>query len=492
MKNITAEEAAEKIQNGDKVAFSGFTPAGCPKIMGTAIAQKAEKEHAAGRAFKIHVLSGASTGEAVDGVLSRAKAVASRTPYQTSKDMRDAINAGEIQYWDMHLSQVSKQAQLGLLGEIDYAIIEAASVNDQGEIVLSTGIGATPTYAQRAKNIFIELNTFHPQSIRGLHDIYTLNLAPNTQPIPLTHVNDRIGSDILKVDPHKIVGIIPTHLADQARPLAPSDNETDKIGEYVADFLTYEMKAGRIPSGFLPLQSGVGNVANAVLNAMANTSSIPPFTVYSEVIQDAVISGIESGKILFASGTSLSVTQDYLQRIYQNLDFFKQHLVLRPQEITNHPEIAIRLGLIAINTALEADIEGNVNSTHVLGNKLMNGIGGSADFSRNAQISIFTCRSTAKNNTISAIVPMCTHIDHSEHSVKVIITENGIADLRGKGPRERAQTIIDNCVHPIYKPILQDYLDRSSSGHEPFSIKNAFKMHEAFLETGDMRNVQFE
>lgn len=94
-----------------------------------------------------------------------------------------------------------------------------------------------------------------------------------------------------------------------------------------------------------------------------------------------------------------------------------------------------------MNTALEADIFGNVNSTHVTGTKMMNGIGGSGDFTRNAYLSIFTCPSTAKGGKISAIVPMVSHLDHSEHSVQVLITEQGVADLRGKSPIQRAHAI---------------------------------------------------
>ena len=80
---------------------------------------------------------------------------------------------------------------------------------------------------------------------------------------------------------------------------------------------------------------------------------------------------------------------------------------------------------------------------------MMNGIGGSGDFTRSAMLSIFTTPSTAKEGKISAFVPMVSHLDHSEHSVKVIITEYGVADLRGKSPIQRARCIIDNCVHRI-------------------------------------------
>ena len=213
--------------------------------------------------------------------------------------------------------------------------------------------------------------------------------------------------------------------------------------------------------------------------------------MYTEVIQDAVIGLIKKGKVKFVSGCSLTVSADVMKQITDEIDMFKRHIVLRPQEISNNPEIVRRLGLITINTALEADILGNINSTHVLGTKMMNGLGGSGDFTRNAYISIYTCPSVAKGGKISAIVPMVSHVDHSEHSVKVLITEQGIADLRGKSPRERAKAIIDNCVHPDYKDSLREYLAKTPAGQTPIDLYRCFDIHKAFIETGDMRNATF-
>ncbi|MDR1595326.1 MAG: succinate CoA transferase [Puniceicoccales bacterium] len=491
MWEVRIADIIDFVKNGDRVAFGGFTPAGSPKVVGLAIAEKAKMEHAAGRPFKVHVLSGASTGDAVDGVLARAKAVLSRTPYQTNSDMRDAVNSGEVLYWDMNLSHFARQVREEIFGEIDLAVVEAADVSESGEIVLTTAVGMAPTFCRHAKKVIIELNEFHSKKIRGLHDIYEIDAAPNTKPIPLLRVSDRIGTETMSVDPRKIVGIVRTNMADQARPFTDADSETDKIGENVAKFLFDEMRSGRIPHQFLPIQSGVGNIANSVLKAMSESLAIPTYSMYSEVLQDSVIDAIKSGRISFASGSALTVTENCLAEIYENYDFFKKHLILRPEEISNHPEIALRLGLIAMNTALEADICGNVNSTHAFGTKLINGIGGSADFARNSQISIFLCKSTAKSGKISAIVPVCSHIDHSEHSVKVLITEVGIADLRGKDPRQRARTIIDNCVHPDYKDLLEKYLKIANRGHQPFSMADAFKMHETFDVTGDMRMTEW-
>ena len=214
--------------------------------------------------------------------------------------------------------------------------------------------------------------------------------------------------------------------------------------------------------------------------------------MYTEVIQDSVIGLLKSGKIKFASGCSLTITTPVLKEIYEDLEFFRDKLVLRPQELSNSPELARRLGLITINTALEADIFGNVNSTHVMGSKMMNGIGGSADFTRSAYISIFTTPSTAKGGKISSIVPMVSHVDQNEHSVNIIITEYGVADLRGKSPIQRAHEIIDNCVAPEYKEMLREYLELTGCCHTPQSLSACFGMHREFIKTGSMLSTKWE
>jgi succinate CoA transferase len=488
---ITAEEAAALINNDDNVGFSGFTAAGCPKAVPAALAKRAEAEHTAGRPFKIGMFTGASTGDSIDGNLARANAIKFRTPYQSNGDLRNAINAQDVPYFDMHLSHLTPMLRHGFLGKINAAIIEASDVTDNGEIILTCGVGISPTVCRFAEKIIIELNHRHPKTIRGIHDIFIPYDQPHRKAIPIFSPSDRIGTPYIKVDPAKIIGIVETNLENEAGGFAPIDEITAKIGDNVANFLVQELAAGRIPKDFLPVQSGVGNVANAVLGAMGENKAIPMFEVYTEVIQDAVIALMKSERVRFASGCSFTVSNPLMNEIYANLDFFKPKVMLRSQEISNHPEIIRRLGLIATNTALEADIFGNVNSTHVVGTKMMNGIGGSGDFTRNAYLSIFVTPSVAKGTSISAIVPMVSHLDHNEHSVSILITEQGIADLRGKSPIQRAHTIIENCVHPEYKQLLRDYLKLSKGGHTPHDLRACFAFHNAFNETKDMRNVDW-
>ena len=491
LKFITAEEAAAFVNNDDNVGFSGFTPAGCPKSVPEAIAKRAAEEHAKGNPFQIGMFTGASTGDRLDGELARANAIKFRTPYQSNKDLRSALNAHKAQYYDMHLSELAQSLRYGFLGKINVAVIEAADVTEDGEIVPTCGVGITPTICRLADKIIVELNNKHPKAIRGMHDIYEPLDPPYRREIPVYSPSDRIGLPYVKVDPSKIVGVVETENANEGGAFAPLDDVTKAIGNNVAMFLAGELKAGRIPEGFLPMQSGVGNVANAVLAAIGENKEIPAFNVYTEVIQDAVISLMKEGRVKFASGCSLSVSNDVIREIYANLDFFKDKILLRPQEISNNPEVARRLGLITINTALEADIFGNINSTHVSGTKMMNGIGGSGDFTRSAYLSIFTTPSTAKDGKISAFVPMVSHVDHNEHSVKVIITEYGVADLRGKSPVQRAEAIINNCVHPDYRPLLTEYMNMGIKGHTPQNLKCSFAFHEELAASGDMHNVDW-
>ena len=490
---ITAEEAAAQIKNGDNVGFSGFTASGTPKVVTVALAERAKKLHEQGEEFKINIFSGASTNDHIDGQLARANAVGIRTPYQSHKDSRNLVNKGEMNYFDLHLSHLSQDLRYGFYGDIDVAIIEATEMSPNGEIILGAGLGMTPTIAMMAKKVIIEYSSYYHNSFRGFHDNYIPLDPPHRREIPIYKPSDRIGSSVLKIDPKKIIGVVPSNASESIKPFTAPDELTQKIGDNICHFLSEQLRNGKIPKEFLPIQSGVGNVANAVLYGLGENPDIPQFEMYTEVIQDAVMDLMERGKCKFASTCALTFSDDAMLRFMDNIDFFRDKVVMRPGEISNHPEIVRRLGLIAMNTALEADIFGNVNSTHVLGTKMMNGIGGSADFSRNSYLSIFSCPSIQKGGKISTIVPMVSHVDHSEHSVKILATEQGVADLRGKDPRQRAETIIENCVHPMYKELMWDYLKLASKsgGHTPHDLRASFALHEAFIETGDMLQADF-
>ena len=488
---ISAQQAAELIKNGDNVGFSGFTASGTPKAVTEALAEKAVKEHEAGRPFKINIFTGASTNDHVDGALARANAINLRTPYQGNPDLRKRLNAHDAHYFDLHLSELAQKMRYGTFGKINVAVFEAADITDDGEIVLGTGMGISPTIAALADAIIVELNEAIPASIRGMHDVYMPLDPPYRREIPIYKPSDRIGSTTLKVDPKKIVGIVKTNAPDGVKGFAALDETTMQIGANVCNFILSQLHAGAIPKEFLPMQSGVGNIANAVLFGIGESKEFPVFEMYTEVIQDAVVDLMAKGKCRFGSTCSLTLSDEKMNEVFSNIDFFRDKFVIRPGEISNNPEIIRRLGLITMNTALEADIFGNINSTHVVGTKMMNGIGGSGDFTRNAYLSVFSCPSIQKGGAISTIVPMASHVDHSEHSVDVLITDQGVADLRGKDPVQRAETIIENCVHPMYKELLWDYLRMGKGGQTPHTLNAAFAFHTEFADSGDMRNVDW-
>ena len=251
------------------------------------------------------------------------------------------------------------------------------------------------------------------------------------------------------------------------------------------------MAKGRLTNTLAPLQAGIGTIANAVMHGLID-SPFHDLTMYSEVLQDSTFDLFDAGKLNFASGSSITLSTKYQEKVIANISRYKTRLILRPQEISNHPEVIRRLGVIGINTALEADVYGNVNSTHVLGTHMMNGIGGSGDFARNAYMSVFVTKSVAKNGAISSILPMVPHVDHPEHDVDILVTECGLADLRCLAPRERAKIINENCVHPAYRDLMREYLGDAAKrgGHTPHVLEDAFAWHTRYRSTGSMLDEQ--
>ena len=489
-KIMSAEQAAEFVQNGMNVGISGFTGAGYPKAVPAALAKRMEEAHACGEPFGIGMLTGASTAAECDGVLARAKGITMRTPFQSDADLRKNINAGEVNYIDVHLSHLAQQATFGFFGDMHMAIVEVAGILPDGRLIPSTSIGTNNAWLHNADKIILEVNSRQNILLEGMHDVYDhVGAPPNRKPIPLTSAGDRIGSPYMTCDLNKVVAVVLTDSADRNSKFADPDANSKRIASQIIDFFQHEVKMGRMPANLLPLQSGVGNVANAVLAGLQD-SPFENLTGYTEVLQDGMLDLLLSGKMTFASATALSLSPEALDRFNANLTELRQKIILRPQEISNHPEISRRFGVVAMNAMIECDMYGNVNSTHVMGTRMMNGIGGSGDFARNAFCSFFVTPSVAKDGAISCIVPMVSHVDHTEHDVMVLVTEQGLADLRGKAPRQRAKLIIENCAHPDYRPMLQDYYDRAEKAgglHTPHLLNEALSWHQRFVETGDMR-----
>src|SRR5271157_1680149 len=488
---MSADAAAALIKSGDQVGMSGFTGSGYPKAVPIELARRIADANFRGQKFQVSVFTGASTGPELDGALSMAGGIHLRLPYQSDPETRKRINAGEMEYMDIHLSHVAQFVEYGFLGKLDVALIEVTAILEDGRVVPSSSIGNNKTWVDCAERIILEVNSWQPMALEGMHDIYYgLEPPPNRKPIPLVRPGDRIGTPYFRVPAEKIAGIVLTDSPDRNSPFKAPDEASKRIAGHILEFLSWEVKKGRMPENLLPLQSGVGNIANAVLFGLEE-GPFEGLTSYTEVIQDGMIRLLKSGKLTFASATAFSLSPEMLTEVNADMASYRERIVLRPQEISNHPEIIRRLGVIAMNGMIEADIYGNVNSTHVMGSRIQNGIGGSGDFARNGYLSIFMAPSTAQRGTISTIVPMVSHVDHTEHDVQVIVTEHGLADLRGLSPRQRAHLIIEKCASPDYKPLLLDYLGRaerlSYGRHTPHLLSESLGWHNRYLRSGQMQ-----
>lgn len=482
-KVVSAEEAASWIKDGDNLGMSGFTLFGEPKEFPLALSKRGMNED-----FKVNLYTGASLGPTADQSMAEAGIINLRVPYQGNAVMRKKINTGEMFYADQHLSHTAEEVRKGSLGTIDYAIIEAAAITEDGLIIPTGSVGNSPIFVQEAVNVIIELNTSSPSEYEGLHDIYVLEEQGKRREIPIYSAGDRIGEIGIKVDPNKVRGIILSEQPDIPSPLFEPTEETQLIADNLLEFLRAEVAEGRLTESLAPIQSGVGSVANAVLSGMKD-SEFKDLEVYSEVLQDGVFDLIDAGVVKFASATAFSLSEKRVASLGKDLAKYKDRILFRPQEVSNHPESIRRLGVISFNTPIEVDIYGNVNSTHISGTRIMNGIGGSGDFARNARITIFVTSSLAKGGDISTIVPFASHVDHTEHDVDIIVTEQGYADLRGLAPVQRAEQIIEKCANPIYKDQLREYFEEAKEtvgGQTPHMLDKAFEFHTNLKEHGSM------
>ena len=374
---MSAEEAAALIQHGNQIGMSGFTGSGYPKAVPLALARRIADANLRGQKFQVSIFTGASTGPELDGALAMAGGIHLRLPYQSDPETRKRINAGEMEYMDIHLSHVAQFVECGFLGKLDLALIEVTAVLEDGRLVPSSSLGNNKTWIEQAERVIIEVNSWQPSALEGMHDIYYgLQPPPNRGPIPLTHTGQRIGSPYLELPPGKVVAVVLTDSPDRNSPFKAPDENSRRIASHILEFLSWEVQKGRIPSTLLPLQSGVGNIANAVLFGLEQ-GPFDGLTSYTEVIQDGMIRLLKSGKLAAASATAFSLSPEMLTEVNADMASYRKKIVLRPQEISNHPEIIRRLGVIAMNGMIEADIYGNVNSTHVMGSRIQNGIGGS-------------------------------------------------------------------------------------------------------------------
>jgi acetyl-CoA hydrolase len=498
------EDMMQHFPNGAYIGWSGFTGVGYPKKMPTYMADHVEQNNLQGK-LKYSLFVGASSGAETENRWAGLDMIDRRSPHQVGKQISKGINEGRINFFDKHLSMFPVDLVYGYYTKdrpnnmLDVTVVEATDIKEDGSIVPGASVGATPELIQMSNKIIVEVNTAIP-SFDGLHDITGTDLPPHRKPINITGVQDRIGSTSIKVDPSKIVGVIESDYQDATLPNTDADEASFRIAGHLIEFLEHEVAHGRLPKNLLPLQSGIGNVANAIIGGL-NNSNFRNLTVWTEVIQDTFLDLFDSGRLDYATATSIRFSPDGFKRFYDNWEAYHDKLLLRSQSISNSPEVIRRLGVIGMNTPVEVDIYAHANSTCVMGSRMLNGLGGSADFLRSSKYSIMHTPSTRPSKTdphgVSCIVPMCTHIDQTEHDLDVIVTEQGLADVRGLSPRERARLIISKCAHPVYQPILKHYFEKAESdclrkgmGHEPHLLFNSFDLHKALVEEGSMQKVK--
>ncbi|KAF2071900.1 hypothetical protein CYY_006779 [Polysphondylium violaceum] len=491
-------------QNGQYIGWSGFAGTNYPKVTPIALADHVEKNSLQSK-LKFNLFVGASTGPETEGRWAALDMIERRYPHQSDSSVRKGINTGNIKFADEHLSIYANDLLYGYYTlkkekgdkrKLDIAIIEATEITEEGYIIPGASVGITPEILQMADKVIIEINTSLP-SFKGVHDLVKHDPPPFTKPYQLTRVDDRIGVEAFPIDPEKILAIVESQLPDNTSDPAPEDEKSNAIAHHIVEFFKAEIEAGRMPKNLHPIQSGIGSIANAVIGGLSR-GPFENINVWTEVIQDTFLDFFDNGKLNFASATSLRFSPSGFNRLFNNWDNYVNKMVLRNQAISNSAELIRRLGVIALNTPVEFDIYGHINSTCVDGSKMLNGIGGSGEFLRNSKLSIVHAPSTRPTKSdphgISTVVPFASHIDHSEHDVDIYVTEQGLADVRGLDPIERAKVIIEKCAHPIYKPILKEYLETSTqiclkkgAAHEPHQLDKAFKFYTNLVEKGTMR-----
>lgn len=478
-KQMSAEEAASIIQKDMLVAFGGYTSSGYPKRIAQELVNRKNRE----ADFTIRMLTGANTGP-LDTILSEADLVTWRAPMIESKTIARQVNSGKVQYVEQQMNKMPRWISSNVFGKIDVAVVEALYITEEGGIVPTSSIGMVPHFLEQAKKIIVEINTAQPMALDGMHDIY---MPRDKQPIPLTDPSDKIGCSYMSVDIEKIHAIVESDQPDAAVSAGESKQQIVQIAENLMSFLSAE--AAHMPDGKLPpLQTGFGNLATEIARSLGR-SDFNDLTFFCGGITDAILELIAAGKVRAASTGSIQMTPKAVKLMEEQPELFRSKIILRNGDITNRAETIGRMGIIALTSGIETDIYGNVNSSHITGTQVVNGLGGGANFAENAALSILLLPSESKGGAISAIVPMVSHQDICEHDIDVVITENGIADLRGKDDIRRARCIIENCAGPHYREALSSYLDRAleeAGGHHPHLLAEAFSWHIRLKQTGTM------
>jgi succinyl-CoA:acetate CoA-transferase len=452
-----AVDVAASIDPGATLAVSGFGSVGDPKAVPRALAAR---EDAA--TLDLTVVSGGSVGPAIDDAMVGAGAVARRYPFVAQPAAREAIDGGRVAFHDRHIAGLGDEVRYGALADPDVAVVEAVAAGE-GWFVPTTSVGPVPAYVAAADEVVVEVNDAQPLALADLHDVHVRGRPPGRDPLPLDGPGDRVGGPAVTFDPDKLRAVVRTDRRDDPYSFRDPTAADRAIADGLADLLRREV--GRDPrfSDELVCQFGVGSLGNALMGALADADLGVPLTYFGEVVQDGLLDLLDDGELTAASATSLALSADGQDRLFDDVERYADDLVVRPAAVSNSPALIDRFGVVAVNGAVEVDLHGHVNSTHVDGRRLVSGIGGSGDFARAAALAVAALPSTAAGGERSRIVPVATHVDHTEHDVDVVITEHGVADLRGLSPRERSAALVD-CAHPRFRDDLRAYRERALDG----------------------------
>jgi len=467
-KLVPAEDAALLVGDRNTLAISGFTKAGEPKAFLAALARRFAAEASPAR---LALYSGASLSEEVEGPL--APYIGKRGPYMSSAASRKRIHAGDMEFADAHLAQFARDLVYGYYGEIDLAVVEVSRIRADGSVVLTSSVGISAEALLRAKRIVLEVNTAAPD-YTGFHDVTLPAVYPRVEwPIPITGVGDRVGSPSVPVDASRVVAVVESRARDFPVEFKPVSATDIRIAENVIEFLVrckdWLGWGDRLP----PIQSGVGNVGNAIVGELLK-APFPRVRFWTEVFQDGMLRFLEEGdRLEAASACAISLSADGARRFDGLFARAREKLVLRPMWLSNSAEVITRLFVVAMNTPIEVDIYGHVNSTKIDGSRIVNGLGGSGDFFRNSYLSIAhtpSVRRLKDGRVVSCVLPYLRHVDHTEHDIKCIVTEQGTAlNTAARSPRRRAEDVIERCAHPHFRPLLRDYVRLAGGGDEPRS-----------------------
>ncbi|GAB7011547.1 acetyl-CoA hydrolase/transferase C-terminal domain-containing protein [Halorubrum trueperi] len=470
---VDADSAAAAIDPDATVLTSGFGSVGYPKEIPLALA-------ASTRDLSLTLVSSGKVGDEIDTELVGSGAVERRFSYQSSRIAREKTDVREIAFSDRNASSIGDEVQYGGLVDPDVAVVEAVAVGEDW-FVPSTSLGQVPAFVEAADELFVELNRHQPLELQALHDVYRPDAPPDRGPVPLSDPGERIGTAHVEFDPEKLAGVVETDVADSTYTFRDPTADDLAIAANLGSFLSGELERSSVFDDAIHLQFGVGSLGNALMGELKELDFGGRDVVYfGELIQDGLFDMIDAGRLESASATSLALTDEGQRRLFDDIERYAEDIVLRPADVSNHPGLIDQFGVVGVNSAIEVDIYGNVNSTHVGGERMINGVGGSADFNRNSLITVCALPSTLNDAQISRVVPMTFHVDHTEHDIDIFVTEQGVADVRGCSPVERAERIIDRCAHPEFAPELRSYLDDvcEREYHIPHDVERAAEWFE--------------